>query len=208
MIEGVVDTFQKFFDSRMFNIHTMIPGIITKYSGHSTRKATVMPMVKAKLLNNTDLEIQPIDNVPVVFPSSNSFSLLFPLNAGDGCLIAFSESGIGNYINGSGEIKEADDLSRFSLTDAICIPGLWPFNIAPTSTATIEVNQAGIVAINGDTKPFVTHAELDSALQTFILALNLHVHSGVTTGPGASGPPTPMSINIATAATTTVKTGG
>lgn len=59
------------------------------------------------------------------------------------------------------------------------------------------------VEINGNTKSFVTHAELDTALQTFVKALNLHVH-------GASGTPpvTPMSINISTSATTSVKTGG
>ena len=209
MIEGIVDTLQKFLDSRLLNVHTMLPGTITKYSGHTDRKATVLPMVKTKLLNGSDLPIQPIDNVPVVFPSSNTFSLLFPVKAGDGCIIIFSEAGIGNYLSGAGEVKEADDLSRFSLTDAVCVPGLWPFSLAPTNTnlSTIEINDAGIIAINGDTKPFVTHAELNTALQTFITALNLHVHPTAAVGP-PSPPATPMSINIAPAATTTVKTGG
>jgi hypothetical protein len=61
----------------------------------------------------------------------------------------------------------------------------------------------GTIELNGGTKTFVTHAELNTALQTFITALNLHVH-----GSAGTPPVTPMSLNIAGAATTTIKTGG
>jgi hypothetical protein len=61
--------------------------------------------------------------------------------------------------------------------------------------------------INGNSKTFVTHAELNTALQSFITALNLHVHPTAALGP-PSPPTSPMSLNISSAATTTVKTGG
>lgn len=65
------------------------------------------------------------------------------------------------------------------------------------------------IELNGNSKRFVTHAELDTALQTHITALNVHTHSGVTTGPGTSGPPVnPLSLDISAAETQTIKTGG
>ena len=88
--------------------------------------------------------------------------------------------------------------------------------IAPAreSKATLDIDKDGNVKIdspsislNGDSKYFVTHAELDSAIQTFITALNTHVHPTAATGP-ASPPLVGMSLNIASAKTITIKTGG
>ena len=59
------------------------------------------------------------------------------------------------------------------------------------------------IELNGKTKAFVTHAELNTALQTFVTALNLHVH-----GTAGTPPVTPMSLDISASATTSVKTGG
>ena len=55
------------------------------------------------------------------------------------------------------------------------------------------------VYLNGNTKSLVTWDELNTALQA-------HVHSGVSTGGGTSGPP--AGLDISAAKTTTVKTGG
>lgn len=84
---------------------------------------------------------------------------------------------------------------------------------AKDSKVVIEVSAEGVVniqaeAINimGDTKTFVTHSELNTALQTFMNALNLHTHPTA-----ASGPPSPpmvtMTLDISAAKTTGLKTG-
>ena len=63
------------------------------------------------------------------------------------------------------------------------------------------------IEINGNTKNFVTHAELNTALQTFITALNAHVHAVTAVG-SPTGPPVPLqSIDISASKTNTVKTG-
>lgn len=64
----------------------------------------------------------------------------------------------------------------------------------------------GTIEINGASKSFVTHAELDTALQALVTAINAHVH--VETGASTAPPTTPMTLDISAAATTTVKTGG
>jgi phage gp45-like len=68
--------------------------------------------------------------------------------------------------------------------------------------------------LNGDSKSFVTHAELDAAIQTFLTALNAHIHVttatvSATTVPGVIAPTTPpITLDISASKTTTVKTDG
>ncbi len=70
----------------------------------------------------------------------------------------------------------------------------------------LEITNAQ-VNIAGSTKSLVTHAELDSALQGLITALNNHLHTGVTTGAGSSGPPAaPMSLDISASEAQKAKT--
>jgi phage gp45-like len=76
--------------------------------------------------------------------------------------------------------------------------------------ATGKITQDGTaIELNGNSKRFVTYSELNTALQLLITALNTHVHTGVTTGPGSSGSPaTPLTLDISASETTTIKTGG
>jgi hypothetical protein len=79
----------------------------------------------------------------------------------------------------------------------------WALNI----TGDVEINGPNI-KLNGESKYFVTHTELNTALQTFITALNLHTHS-VPEAPGSTLTPTdPMSLDISSSQTQTIKTGG
>jgi hypothetical protein len=206
MKEGIVEVLDLWLDSRLKNVHTILPAKIESYSGHDKRKAQVKIQVRFRTVDGQILTIDPIDDVPVIFPSSGKFSLLFPLNKGDGCLVAFSEEGIGNFLKSTTEV-DADSLARFQLSDAICIPGLWSFKNVPSSTSTIEIDDSGNVNINGDSRNLVTHAELNTALQTFITALNLHVHPGVTSGAASTAPPSPLSIDISASKVNTVKVG-
>jgi len=77
-----------------------------------------------------------------------------------------------------------------------------------TVKALIKLKADGTIEINGSSKKLVTHTELNTALQTFITALNLHTHGVISLGAPTSPPAGPMSVDISAAATTTVKTGG
>lgn len=129
----IVQVMDKWLDNRMDNVHTSIPGKIVRYYGHKTRTAKVQPLIKIRNTHNKLIKIQPIDNVPVIFPSSSDFNLLFPLKKNDGADLHFSESSIGNFLSSSGEVVDADDLRRFDLSDCIAIPGLWSSNTVPTA---------------------------------------------------------------------------
>lgn len=140
---GLLETLAAWQSAQQEAMHTCMPGIIVSYEGHATRRARVQPAVRLELGTGPIIEIPPIDGVPVVFPSSSESSLLFPLNPGDGCLLLFSEAGIGNYLAGRGIVSDPDDQSRFSLTDAIAIPGLFPWKKVPRTTAPADATWLG-----------------------------------------------------------------
>jgi len=219
MLQRWPDIINEAITSVLDQIHTAVPGRIESYDA-TTKKVSVTPLIRKWLADDTKMAFPVIDSVPVVFPSSEDFILSYPLKQGDGCLILFSERSLEYWLSSSGEFVDPGDPRKFSISDAICIPGLFSFG-KPGKVGTgnefellykgasIKIDVNGNIKFNGDSKTFVTHAELNTALQSFITALNLHVHSGVTTGPGASGTPgTPMSLDITSAKTTTIKTGG
>jgi hypothetical protein len=241
MKEDIVDVLNMFLDFRLENIHTVLPGKILSYD-ESRRLAEVEPLVQLKTSKEVDVKYSVVENVPVIFPSGKSFTLRWDVQKDDGCLILFSEASMGNFINSTGILQIAgEDSSRFSLTDAICIPGLHSVqkaielsaigieiyidktgkitvngnnldiittaNTLIDATGNTEINGA-LINLNGNAKPFVTHAELDTALQTFITLLNAHIHTAPTGGGPTTPPTVPMSVNISAAQTTTVKTGG
>lgn len=130
---SLAEVLNLFFANKTDGIHTILPGQIISYDGHATRKAEVKPMVKLRNVHNQIIEIDPIKNVPVLFPSTKNFNFLFPLNKNDGCLLLFAESSIGNFLlNATNNAVDADDLNRFDFSDCICIPGLWSFKNLPT----------------------------------------------------------------------------
>ena len=138
-----VEVFQEFLDSRLENVHTCIPGQIEQYDA-LTRKASVKPLIKLKTRDNEDLDMPVIDNVPVQFPGSKQFTINYPLEKGDTCIMLFAETGIGTWLTGAGIAANADDMSRFSLTDAICIPSLYTFTSVPMPVTLIEFTTAGL----------------------------------------------------------------
>lgn len=107
-------------------MHTAIPGIVSKYD--STKPSVeVQPVVKKVYYNNQEVSFPVIVSVPVVFPRTNRFHLSFPIEQGDMVLIVFSERSIEEFLQTNKE-STPTNTRKFSLTDAIAIPGLFGFN--------------------------------------------------------------------------------
>lgn len=80
-----------------------------------------------------------------------------------------------------------------------------------TTASDVDVNSTGkitadgtAIELNGATKSFVTHAALNTALQTLVGAIN----TALGTKKDEPGTPGTLTLDISGAATTTVKTGG
>jgi len=125
-----VDVMDTWLQSRLEEMHTTLPGKIQDYDPQ-TRLATVVPMVRLCSLHGDIIEIKPIAAVPVVWPGCRRFGLIpAALEPGDGVLLHFAESAIGNWLNGQG-VQDAEDQTRFSLHDCIAVPGLFQTSAVP-----------------------------------------------------------------------------
>lgn len=215
-----VDVFQAFSESRLADVHTSIPGKIVSYDAE-TERATVQPLVKLKRKvagSILDIEIPPIENVPVVLFHTSSFKLKIPINEDDGCIIFFSEVGIGKFLTSTGAVVEADDLARFSLTDAYCVPGLWGNN-APSNTPTLEVTaedelkllDGSMVLTNttidllGASESFTKGDSLETLLNNFFNALSTGIVPGTTPQNAASLTAIKVAATAALSQTSTIK---
>lgn len=126
----------------MNGIHTAIPGVINDYDP-SSNTATVTPTGRYKVPDGEEIDFPPISDVPIIFPQScnQKISIAFPVSAGDGCLIIFSEQELDYFQYG----ESSSDLHH-DLTSAIAIPGL--FNTS--SEAIRKANKHnGLVLQNG-----------------------------------------------------------
>lgn len=209
MIESLVDVLEMFWTSKLKNVHTTLPGTIESYSGHGERKAKVKIAVRLRFNKSDPISIPPIENVPVIFPSSGKFNFLFPLNKGDGCEIRFSEEGIGAFLKGKTEV-DADSFAKFALTDAICTPGLWSFSKVPQDPlGSIIVENDGTIVINKGSNGVARLNDSvqinDSAFATWVTAVSTFING---LAPGTLIPPFPTTpTGIITSASTKVKAG-
>lgn len=121
--DDVLEAMETWHQSQMEQVHTMLPGRVQSYD-KATRIAVVKPSVKQRTLHGETLDIPPISGVPVVWPSSSAFSLVGDLVPGDGVMLVFAESSIGDWVKGAVD-GDAEDETRFSLHDAVAVAGLW-----------------------------------------------------------------------------------
>ena len=108
----------------MFRMRCAIPAIVQSYNpGQNTVEA--QPAIRERLVMEDGsiqyLNLPLLINVPVVFPSSGSASITFPISKGDECLIIFSDLAIDNFWT-SGLVQNPIEVRRHDLSDGIAIP--------------------------------------------------------------------------------------
>lgn len=175
----------KFRDDMLFNIHTIQPGKIVTFD-QIQKKAKVQPLIKLKDTRNNIYSVDPIDNVPVVFPIVAGFELKFPLTKDDGCLLFFSELPLGNYLNIGGDLimVDADDANKFELTDCIAIPGLYPFKKVPTPSNAIEVDENNNFIIKTDLGSITIDQTGSILLETTVGKMEIDTAGNITFNDG------------------------
>ena len=194
------------------SLHVALPGRIESYDA-SSQTASVKPLVKNTFIDDEGVDVVEtlpvINRVPIQFMRGGGFFMSFPVVKGDHVLLVFNERSIDKFQTGDGGDTDPVDIRMHNLSDAVAIPGFYPDSKA---LADAHVSNA-VLGKDGGTQIHVADgkielgaegssdkASLDSkiqieltriageltALTTFIAA---HVHTGVTTGPGSSGPP-------------------
>lgn len=129
----------------LLGIHTALPGQIESYD-YSQQKADVKPLIKRNYKDGEVTALPVITSVPVIWPRAGNASLTFPLNKGDGVLLVFSERSMDTWLS-IGSDAVPGDPRKFDLSDAIAIPGLYPF-----CTSGLAENNADVLLRHGEAK--------------------------------------------------------
>ena len=153
-------------ESWLSDLHTCMPGRVDSYNA-ATQMATIKPLIKRRIVHGDGSELleelPPITNVPIVFARTAGFFISFPIAKGDLVTLHFCEKSIDNYMSGTGEDTDPDEFRRHDLSDAIAVPGFYPFkrSIRDISSvnlvigrddggAQIHITPDGIVKIGSD----------------------------------------------------------
>lgn len=175
---------QTMLDARLASVFTWLPGRIVSLTGNPN-SVNVKPIIDQPIIDEKgerQIESLPIiEDVALIFPGSGGVRIRFPIGVGDYVVLLFSSSSIDRWITTAQEGDPQDD-RHHALSDAIAIPGLLPL-IQNPGNADIQLEFTSSEIQAGGTQGLVTINEF-----------NAHVHSGVTTGPGTSGPPAPPAL--------------
>ena len=125
MSDTLLTAMQGMVEAALAEVNTAVPGVIVSYDPGSNR-AVVRAALPKRLADDTVLAAPQIVSVPVVWPSADvggrQAALTFPLKAGDGVLLHFSQRSLETWLSGGSGAP--DDPRMFDLTDAIATPGL------------------------------------------------------------------------------------
>lgn len=108
-----------------FDIRCCCPAII-KSIDLERAVVTCQPVIKEKIQMGTqelrEMQLPEIADIPLIYPSSqNGFSITFPVQEGDECLLFFADTCIDAWWQ-SGGIQSQFEERRHDLSDAFCLP--------------------------------------------------------------------------------------
>lgn len=164
-----------------------------------------------KTLDGKSLKATVTPKVEVLTIAGGGFSINFDYKKGDKVLLL----GLKDYIPKVEEVTSASETTaylHYSRETIKAIP-LCIFNDEAKvkieiESGTMKVSTQSKIELNGNTKQFVTWAELNQALQELITALNSHTHSNGNEGSPTGAPIVPLSLDISASKTKTIVTGG
>lgn len=211
------ETLLDIMEAAQANVWTALPGIIQSFDP-ATMTCKVQPAIQAKFTAPTGeqqwITLPLLTQVPVIFPAAGGYTLTFPIELGDECLVVFSSRCIDLWWL-KGGIQLQNDIRMHHLSDGFVIPGA---RSQPRVIPNIATDAAELRNDSGDTKVRVKdnvitlvsptevvletpllkvsgdirdnyHTNTHMTLKSLRDNYNLHKHDGVQTGTGTSGTP-------------------
>lgn len=169
------------------DLHVSLPASVESYDSIN-QKASVHPLLKKEYADGEIASMPVIVNVPVMFPSSNNAILSMPISKGDTGLIIFSERSLDTWLSIGGEVEPKDPRTH-DLSDAIFIPGLYPFdnNRLADPDSVVLLHNDILLKLQNDNKVAMGTASVE-VLDVISQALNLLVNTTVFTGDAGTQP--------------------
>lgn len=205
-------------DGRQAQIWTCLPAFVVSFDA-SQQTCQVQPTILIQTVDPTNVGGPPIQrqmpvivDCPVVFPSGGGYTLTFPIQPGDECLLHVASRAIDGWW-GEGGIVQQGDLRMHDLSDCFVTvgPRSIPNVISGISTDTVQLRSddgdAYVELASGHVVNIVTPATVNIHAAggfnvigptTFTGTVHAnghsidetHKHSGVTTGGNNTGPVT------------------
>jgi len=207
---------QRLFSTFLFEgVNTALPGIVDKQI--DSYRVQVTPAINRKYTDGEELKYKPIVNVPLVLPRTSKAVIRLPqLQQGDTVLLIFSQKAMDSWLNSiKGEQTASSDPRRFDVTDAIAIPGLYPFKVntpEPKNLNDLEIiyedsiismkENGDIQLTSGNVLTIKTTGEIEIGEQSlkkllnesFKDVFNNHVHNFIAAPSGTFSTSTPASV--------------
>lgn len=188
---------------------------------NSDKTVNVTHANKTVMIDGTELNETTTNNIEVLTVCGAGFAVSFDYKANDKVLLL----GLKDYIPNVANVKKAEVPSSFVHYDRATLKAL-PLCVFSDEAKvkmmieegklTIEseaetIINAKKIELNGNSKQFVTWAELNTALSTFVSQLNISLQTGATPSGGGKvtfATPPPSSIDISSAKSQKVVLGG
>lgn len=191
-----------FFEHQMRKVYTAIPAVIIAVRSDEKQSIDVKPLVNQVFADlEDDTEHPVLLHVPLIYPSSSTSAVTFPVHPGDTVMLVFSQAGTDVFKSGDGTAQPPSDYRRFNIRDAVAIPGLFPFgsainqaskhtlphstddlvvfhNLGTSAECELRMKQSGKIEVNGLAVDISSTTSVDG---NFINTGN------VTVGVGATG---------------------
>ena len=191
-----------FFEHQMRKVYTAIPAVIIAVRSDEKQSVDVKPLINQVFADlEDDTEHPVLLHVPLIYPSSSTSAVTFPVHPGDTVMLVFSQAGTDVFKSGDGTAQPPPDNRRFSIRDAVAIPGLFPFgsainqaskhtlphstndlvvfhNLGTSAECELRMKQSGKIEVNGSAIDISSTTSVDG---NFINTGN------VTVGVGATG---------------------
>ena len=119
---------------------TSMVGRVINNSGLEEGRVDVQIIVNKRTTDGEVREYPPILAVPLLWPSSSTSMVSFPVNVGDNVLLVFSQRDIDNFKLGATNCHEPSTNRKYSINDAVAIPCVFPFsqNVSKSSKRKLQ----------------------------------------------------------------------
>lgn len=208
------------FEAQRFTERTLIESILASHyivdygfikAVNTDKTIDVTHAKQLKTLDGESLKATVTKNVEVLTLCGGGFSFTFDYKKGDKVLLL----GLKDYVPKVEDVTSATETTAYLhyTRETIKAIPMCIFNgdakvTVKIENGTMKVDTQNKIELNGNSKQFVTWAELNQALTQFTTALVSHTHN-ITSPGNPSGPAVGIpTIDISAAKTTTIVTGG
>ena len=132
---------RRFVEEKAGGLHVSCPGRVVSYDA-ATQRCSVRALSHVRI-DDTEIPLPVIDDVPVAWPRSSGCLLSFPLTVGDPVLLVFTDRMLDLW-RGTGESVAPSSPRTHNLTDAVALPwGVWPDAQPDSRVSATDVVLAG-----------------------------------------------------------------